>query len=247
MRSPVAGRTRRSRPARGSAAASRAARSPSRRCFGSLLTRCRRAPTMRFSISTNVPDSGRSDQRVSAVTWNRHDQALAAALRRSRVACRRPGSPRCGRSARLPARPAPGGSRLRRSAPSFRRTGFRARTPPDCCGFSQRQTAAENAAAAPQLHRHQIVVGGRPAAGRQSAPARRHSRSNVVEPFARVSGDIADIGEDQHRQALVDESVDRLAPASRGRRAARRRTGRARAPDSRSRPAAVARCRWSSR
>src|SRR5439155_624757 len=26
--------------------------------------------TIRFSISTNVPDSGRSDQRVSAVTWN---------------------------------------------------------------------------------------------------------------------------------------------------------------------------------
>ena len=32
--------------------------------------------TIRLSISTNVPDSGRSDQRVSAVTWNRTTRPL---------------------------------------------------------------------------------------------------------------------------------------------------------------------------
>ena len=32
--------------------------------------RRRTVPTMRLSISTNAPDNGRSDQRVSAVTWN---------------------------------------------------------------------------------------------------------------------------------------------------------------------------------
>ena len=42
------------------------------------------------------------------------------------------------------------------------------------------QAAAEDAAAAPQLYRHQIVVGTRPGAGRRSAPARRHSRSICV-------------------------------------------------------------------
>ena len=50
---------------------------------------------MRLSMSTNAPDSGRSDQRVSAVTWNSTIRPLPRALRgdqRRAVGERRPGA-----------------------------------------------------------------------------------------------------------------------------------------------------------
>ena len=72
------------------------------------------------------------------------------------------------------------------------------------CGWSQRQAAAEDAAAAAQPHRHEIVVGGgEPRAGKA------HQHAAVLDParqpVARLARDIADIGEDHHRQVLVEE------------------------------------------
>ena len=69
--------------------------------------------------------------------------------------------------------------------------------------------AAQDAAAAAQLHRHQIVVG---CAGQMRA-GKAHQHAAIVEPFveplARL-GDVADVGEDQHRQMLVEETLDRF-------------------------------------
>ena len=66
------------------------------------------------------------------------------------------------------------------------------------------QTAAERAPAAPQLDRNKIVVGGGKA--RAGEP---HEHAAILDParqaIMRLAGDIADIGEDQHRQVLVDE------------------------------------------
>ena len=70
------------------------------------------------------------------------------------------------------------------------------------------QRAAERAAAAAQLHRNEIVVaGGEPRAGEA------HQHAAVLDPLGQPLarfGDIADVGEDDHRQPLVDELVDRL-------------------------------------
>ena len=68
--------------------------------------------------------------------------------------------------------------------------------------------AAEHAPATPELHRYEIVVGRRkPRAGKA------HQHAAVVDPFRELLarlGDIADIGEDHHRQALLHELGDRL-------------------------------------
>ena len=70
------------------------------------------------------------------------------------------------------------------------------------------QRAAERAAAAAQLHRNEIVVaGGEPRAGEA------HQHAAVLDPLGQALarfGDIADVGEDDHRQPLVQELVDRL-------------------------------------
>ena len=71
------------------------------------------------------------------------------------------------------------------------------------------QAAAQDAAAAAQLHRHQVVVGS---AG-EMRPGKAHQHAAIVDPFveplARLR-DIADIGEDQHRQMLVEEALHRF-------------------------------------
>ena len=67
-----------------------------------------------------------------------------------------------------------------------------------------RERAAERASAAAQLHRNEIVVGRRePRAGE----AHQHAAGvdPAREPLARLAGDVADIGEDQHRQVLREE------------------------------------------
>ncbi len=70
------------------------------------------------------------------------------------------------------------------------------------------QAAAENASAAPKLHRHQVVV-----AGSKARSCETHQHAAVLEParerLARVR-DIAYVGEDQHWKALLDELADRL-------------------------------------
>ena len=135
-------------------------------------------PTMRLSMSTKAPDSGRSDQRVSAVTWNSTITPLprrAAGDQRRAVGERRPGVLGRGRNR---ARPAPGASPSRRSAPACRRTGCRARSG-ERLRLIPAQAAAEDAAAAAQLHRNQLVVGGgEPRAGEA------HQHAAVVDPSA---------------------------------------------------------------
>ncbi len=71
------------------------------------------------------------------------------------------------------------------------------------------QTAAEDAAAAPQLYGHQIVIGrGEPGAGET------HQHAAVLDPARQaivgVAGDIADVGEDQHGQVLIEEMRHRV-------------------------------------
>ena len=60
------------------------------------------------------------------------------------------------------------------------------------------QAAAKGAATAPQLHRHELVVGTR-----KMRPGKAHEHAAVVDPFVELIqrfGDVADIGKDQHRQ-----------------------------------------------
>ena len=71
------------------------------------------------------------------------------------------------------------------------------------------QAAAENAAAAAQLHRHEVVVGGREP---RSGEADQHAA--VVDPARQLAAllvrDRSDVGQNDHRHALLDEHADRL-------------------------------------
>ena len=108
------------------------------------------------------------------------------------------------------------------------------------------QAAAEDAAAAAQLDRHEFVV-----AGGEARAGEAHQHAAVLDPgieaVARVAGDVADIGEDHHRHALLDELDDRVGGrAALGEAHVGERPERAAEID-RSRRAAAGRCRWSSR
>ena len=108
-----------------------------------------------------------------------------------------------------------------------------------------RERAAERAPAAAQLHRNEIVVGGRKTRAREA-----HQHAALVDPFAEPLArlaDIADVGKDQHRQVRIEELLDRLrGRAALGEPHVGERVERAREID-RSRRAAAARCRRSSR
>ena len=71
------------------------------------------------------------------------------------------------------------------------------------------QAAAERAAAAAKLHRHEIVVG----AGEAGA-GETHQHAAVLdpgdEPVARLARDVADIGQHDHRHVLLDEAPHRI-------------------------------------
>src|SRR5262249_56633323 len=66
-----------------------------------------------------------------------------------------------------------------------------------------RQAAAEDASAAPELHRHEIIVGGgKPRAGKA------HEHTAIFDPARKRLtrlGYIAYVREDQHPQTLLDE------------------------------------------
>ena len=75
--------------------------------------------------------------------------------------------------------------------------------------FVPTQAAAEDAAAAPQFHRNEVVVGrGKPRSGKP------HQHAAILdplgEPIVHVPGDGADVGKNQHRQILVEEMPDRF-------------------------------------
>ena len=71
------------------------------------------------------------------------------------------------------------------------------------------ETAAEAAAAAAQLHRHQIVIGLR-----QARAGKAHQHAALLDPcadaFANFRRQRADIGQHDHRQLLVEKLRDRL-------------------------------------
>ena len=71
------------------------------------------------------------------------------------------------------------------------------------------QTAAEAASAAPQLHRHQVVVGLR-----QSGAGKTHQHAALfdpgVEPLADLRRQRADVRQHDHRQFLIEKLRDRL-------------------------------------
>ena len=77
-----------------------------------------------------------------------------------------------------------------------------------------RERAAEHAAAAAELHRNQIIL-----CRGQPRPGEAHEHASLLHPGdeagARLGRDGADVGQHQHRQALLEEAVHRLA----GRRA----------------------------
>ena len=71
------------------------------------------------------------------------------------------------------------------------------------------QAAAQNTAAAAQFHRHQVVVFGTG----EMRTGKAHQHAAVIDPFVQTLarlGDIADIGEDQHRQMLIEEALHRF-------------------------------------
>ena len=92
-----------------------------------------------------------------------------------------------------------------------------------CCGWSQLRLPPSDAAAAAQLHRHQIVVGAGEAGAREA-----HQHAAVLdpggEPVARFARDVADVGQDDHRHVLLDEAAHRFGGRAGARPAARRRT-----------------------
>src|SRR5262249_50771692 len=146
--------------------------------------------TIRLSISTNVPDSGRSDQRVSAGAGKKKEKPFSP---------RRGGPPRG-----PPPRAAPGGAggagdgarpnqaaagRVAGPRHAKKRTFARKgagllRRPPG-------QTAAENTPAASEPDRHELIIaGGKPRAGKA------HQHAAVFDParelVARL-GHVADV------------------------------------------------------
>ena len=71
------------------------------------------------------------------------------------------------------------------------------------------QAAAEDAAAATQSHRHQIVIGLR-----QTGACETHQHAALIDPCVQPLADFrrqrADIGEHDHRQPLIEELRDHL-------------------------------------
>ena len=68
--------------------------------------------------------------------------------------------------------------------------------------------SAENASAAAQPHRYEVVF-----AGRKPRPGKSYQNAAFVDPTRKTLfrfRDIADIGEDHHRQALVEKLGDGL-------------------------------------
>ena len=138
----------------------------------------RRATTMRLSISTNVPDSGRSDQRVSAVTWNKTIRPLPRRCggdQRRAVGERRPGALgqcRVGLGQHLAAHRHVGRHRHAEERAFAREGGELLRLLP---ATGCRRERARRGAASPAPDRRRR----RRAAGRRSAPARRRPRSSA--------------------------------------------------------------------
>ena len=159
------------------------------------------------SMSTKAPDSGRFDQRGSAVTWNStirplpRRAAVTSGVPSPSVAQVRLGSCASGSASTWRVTVTSFGTGMAAERAVARKGGERLRLVPA-------QGAAEDAAAAAQLDRHQIVVvGGEMRAGEA------HQHAAVLDPLGQrlqLLGDVADVGEDQHRQMLVEEALDRL-------------------------------------
>ena len=179
--------------------------------------------TMRLSMSTNAPESGRSDQRVSAVTWN---STITPLPRRAAVTS---GVPSASVAQVRSVRPESGSaSTCRVTVTSFGTAmplnGLSRENAASCCGCSH-----ESEPPSVRPPRRSFTGMRSSSAAARRGPAKRTSTppssTQLREPLARLARDVADVGEDQHRQVLRQELPHRLATASRARRAARRRTG----------------------
>ena len=148
--------------------------------------------------------AGQGEIRPARVSrdMEEHDQSLAAALggdERGAVGKRRPGSIgelRVGLGQHLAGDGDVGRDRHAVERALARESGELLRLVPA-------QAAAERAAAAAQLHRHELVVG----AG-EVRPGKAHKHAAIVDPFVELIErlvDVADIGKDQHRQFAVEE------------------------------------------
>ena len=164
--------------------------------------------TIRRSISTKVPDIGRSDQRMSAPTWNRLTTPLP---RCSPVTS---GVPSSSEAQLLVASTASGSaSTWRLTVMSFGTCEARERAVGGERGQMLRlfpgQAAAEAAAAAAQLDRHQIVIGLR-----ETGTGEAHQHAALIDPGVEALADFrrqrADIGQHDHRQLLIEELRDHL-------------------------------------
>ena len=164
--------------------------------------------TSRRSISTKLPDIGRSDQRESAPTWNRLTTPLP---RCSPVTS---GVPSSSDAQLLVASTASGSaSTCRFTVMSFGTcrpaNGPSAAKAARCCGFSQVRLPPSDAATAAQLDRHEIVIGLR-----QTGACEPHQHAALVDPGVQALADFrrqrADIGQHDHRQPLIEELRNHL-------------------------------------
>ncbi len=202
-------------------------------------------PTMRRSISTKLPDSGRSDQRVSAVTWN------STIIPLPRLVAVTSGVPSASVAQVRSARPASGSASTWRVTLTSFGTGILPNGPSfekavSGCGWSQLRLPPS--VRPPRRSFTGTRSSSEPA---RRGPAKRTSMppssTQAIEPVARLARDVADVRQHDHRHVLLDEAAHRIG----GRRDIGEphvgerveRAGRG----NRSRRAAAARCPRSSR
>ena len=174
---------------------------------------CRPAPTMRRSMSTNAPDSGRSDQRVSAVTWNSTIMplprltAVTSGVPSASVAQVRSISPASGSASTWRVTVTSFGTGMLPNGPSRENAA-------SGCGWSQLRLP-------PSMRPPRRSFTGTRSS---SEPARRgpgeaHQHAAVLdpggEPVARFARDVADVGQDDHRHVLLDEAAHRFGGRAR--------------------------------
>ena len=143
--------------------------------------------TIRRSMSTNSPDSGRLDQVVSAVTWKRTIRPLP------RGPAVTSGVPSPSRAQTLSARAASGSASTCRetvtsSGAARPKNGLPASNGAICFGRLPGQRASEQTSASPQFARRQVVVARGQARARQIAAGRLPDRETGEWRRAPVRG-----------------------------------------------------------
>ena len=165
-------------------------------------------PTMRRSMSTNEPDSGRSDQRVSAVTWN------STIIPLPRLTAVTSGVPSASVAQVRSTRPASGSASTWRVTVTSFGTGMLLNGPSrekaaSGCGWSQLRLP-------PSVRPPRRSFTGTRSSSERGEPraGEAHQHAAVLdpggEPVARLARDVADVGQHDHRHVLLDEAAHRL-------------------------------------